>query len=232
MDHHKIMEGLIAARDGLKDAYQRLGFAPHEVSNDDLVLPKVETALIELRESVELFDAFYEVTERDIDYDRAQKLGAAVDRHLWTVVEGDGGNLYVTAGWAYVNRLEYLITKEAWTDQNETWLWADFSDSEDSDEDDSEDAEATGDDAIVERTDHEALWRRIGLDRRIDADALTVSFMDLLCEEIDGGADATSIRPRVEARIDSLLKLVPEDFRPEVFKVLAEAGYRPPEHRD
>jgi hypothetical protein len=227
MDTLKLVQGLIAARDGLIEAYKHQGFANHEIANDDLPLPKVEAALNVLRESTEHFEDVYDITEREIDNDRAQKLGAAADRHLWTVVEGDAGTLYVTAGWAYVNRMEYLLTKQPWHSADETWLWAEFSDSDDGEAEEEDDAEQV----VLPSTDHEALWRRTGLDRRIDADALTVSFMDILCEEINGGATPSDVRDRVEARLDRLLEFIPEDFRGEVFKVLSEAGYRPPAHR-
>lgn len=32
---------------------------------------------------------------------------------VWTVVDGDDGNMYVTQGWHFVDRVHYIITKEA-----------------------------------------------------------------------------------------------------------------------
>lgn len=32
-------------------------------------------------------------------------------RYVWTLVEGDSGDWYITPGISYVNRLNYLITK-------------------------------------------------------------------------------------------------------------------------
>lgn len=229
MDHLKVFQGLIAARDGLNDAYKRLGAANYEIANDDLVLPKIDSALIEIRQSTELFEDIYEVVERDIDYDRAKKLGAAVERNLWTVVEGDGGRLYVTAGWAHVNRLEYLLTAEEWRSEDETWLWSKFDEDDDQDEGDEDDS--VSDEALLPKIDHESFWRRMGLDRTIDPDLLICSVMDMVCEIVPTCSDPSQLRPRFESRIDELLELIPEDFRPTLIPSLCEFGYRRPEHR-
>ena len=31
--------------------------------------------------------------------------------HVWTVIDGDNGELYVVEGWCFVNRLGYIIAK-------------------------------------------------------------------------------------------------------------------------
>lgn len=31
--------------------------------------------------------------------------------HIWTVIEGDNGRLYVVEGWHYVNRLGYIVAR-------------------------------------------------------------------------------------------------------------------------
>lgn len=234
MDTLKVLQGLIAARDGLTDAYTRLGFPLHEIGNNDVVLPKVESALVEIRQSTEHFEDLYEIVERDIDYDRAQQLGASADRHLWTVVEGDEGHLYVTAGWAYVNRFEYLITKEEWHSADETWLWhtsIDDDDEDDSDEEDADDIDRRTDDEILPPVNHQAIWEQMGRDRVVDQDRLYVSVMDLLTEVMPTCTPA-DLRSVVEARLDAYLALLPEDFRPSVIPELTEFGYRRPEHRD
>lgn len=43
--------------------------------------------------------------------------------HLWTLVDGDDGDLYVTAGCHFVNRLAYIITEEPWKIGDEQYLW-------------------------------------------------------------------------------------------------------------
>lgn len=40
-------------------------------------------------------------------------------RTVWTIVEGDDGNLYAITGFHIVNRLYYAVTKEEWTDEDE-----------------------------------------------------------------------------------------------------------------
>lgn len=62
-------------------------------------------------------------------------------KHLWTIVEGDSGNLYAVTGWAFVSRLGYILTEEAWSVATEA-EWMIF---QDNDEDD-DDAEGDNDD--------------------------------------------------------------------------------------
>lgn len=35
---------------------------------------------------------------------------------VWTIVEGDDGNLWALTGYHVVNRLHYVITEEEWTE--------------------------------------------------------------------------------------------------------------------
>ena len=44
----------------------------------------------------------------DIDWPNANP------RHFWTVVESDGGLLYVLPGWHCVNRIGYVHCEHAW----------------------------------------------------------------------------------------------------------------------
>lgn len=37
--------------------------------------------------------------------------------HIWTIVEGDNGKLYLTNGYHRVNRLNYIITQEPVADE-------------------------------------------------------------------------------------------------------------------
>ena len=39
---------------------------------------------------------------------------ALTERRLWTEIDGDEGGTYLIAGWAYVNRLGYYTTLNAW----------------------------------------------------------------------------------------------------------------------
>jgi hypothetical protein len=40
------------------------------------------------------------------------------DNHVWTWIDGDEGTVIV-AGMAFVNRIGYFVTENAWTDPNE-----------------------------------------------------------------------------------------------------------------
>ena len=42
------------------------------------------------------------------------------ENNVWTVADGDNGNLYITPGRRYVNRLFYIITEKPWVDYNKT----------------------------------------------------------------------------------------------------------------
>lgn len=35
-------------------------------------------------------------------------------KHIWTVVDGDGGSMVVCAGFHVVNRVNYIITEQPW----------------------------------------------------------------------------------------------------------------------
>lgn len=49
-------------------------------------------------------------------------------QRVWTVVEGDNGNLYAITGYHIVNVVYYAITEEAWTAEDEPidYLWFDY----------------------------------------------------------------------------------------------------------
>lgn len=42
-------------------------------------------------------------------------------KHVWTVVDGDDGDLWVLAGVHLVNRVGFLITEEEWTSEQEEY---------------------------------------------------------------------------------------------------------------
>ena len=46
--------------------------------------------------------------------DEAGIAQALTERRLWTEIEADEGATYLIAGWAYVNRLGYYTTLNAW----------------------------------------------------------------------------------------------------------------------
>jgi len=55
---------------------------------------------------------------RDLD-----RVNDASDHNVWTVLEGDNGRLYVSAGFHYVNRIGYIITRIPWQTGVEEFLW-------------------------------------------------------------------------------------------------------------
>jgi len=44
-------------------------------------------------------------------------------KRVWTVVDGEDGNLWVIAGWHFCNRVLYVITDEEWKDPNEEYRY-------------------------------------------------------------------------------------------------------------
>jgi len=86
------------------------------------------------------FDAqFTVVTGADGDDVRPTLRGIDPDsKHLWTIIDAEG-NLYAVSGAHYINRVGYIVTKEAWTEEIEA-VWHIFADDE-------EDAAAEGGDA-------------------------------------------------------------------------------------
>lgn len=50
------------------------------------------------------------------------------DEHVWTIVDGDSGDLYASAGWHRVNRFGYVITTRPWVTGDEVALWHHFED--------------------------------------------------------------------------------------------------------
>lgn len=59
------------------------------------------------------------------------------DRFVWTIVEGDSGNLYASAGYHLVNRLGYIITEVPWTTGLEEAEWHCFESDDEREEDSS-----------------------------------------------------------------------------------------------
>ena len=43
------------------------------------------------------------------------KIGKKTEwRNVWTIIDGDSGDLYTIAGFHFVNRIGYLITEDPW----------------------------------------------------------------------------------------------------------------------
>lgn len=63
----------------------------------------------EINEKGILFETYGE----ELDFVRDQP-----DNHVWTWIDGDEGTVII-AGMAFVNRIGYFVTENAWTDPNE-----------------------------------------------------------------------------------------------------------------
>ena len=60
--------------------------------------------------------------------DDLARVRSAPSGHVWTVLEGDDGNLYVSAGFHFVNRVAYFISEVPWESDDESYLWCSFDD--------------------------------------------------------------------------------------------------------
>jgi len=55
------------------------------------------------------------------DLEKAKDIFHKSNKRVWTVIDCGGSHMVVT-GMAFVNRVNYLITKEEWKDENEEYL--------------------------------------------------------------------------------------------------------------
>jgi len=73
-------------------------------------------------------------------------LQAISNYHIWTVTEGDDGNLYLGAGWHIVNRVYYVVTLVPWKESDDEehteLIWAESEDSDEEVEEDEENGDA------------------------------------------------------------------------------------------
>jgi hypothetical protein len=80
--------------------------------------------MLNWEDQLDAWDAKYQPMDNHIDTnagDKFETYGAELDyvlsiansepARVWTLVEGDDGNLYITSGYHLVNRLNYFITK-------------------------------------------------------------------------------------------------------------------------
>lgn len=65
------------------------------------------------------------------EYQQVQHLPA---ERVWTIVEGDDGNLYASPGFHVVNRLGYVTSDTPWTADIDAAVWCIFEDNDDNDE--------------------------------------------------------------------------------------------------
>ena len=73
----------------------------------------------------------FETYGEELEFVRSQK-----DKHIWTLVEGDSGDLYIVDGYHFVNRLNYFITELPYEGkEGEACIpWMIFEDEEEEDE--------------------------------------------------------------------------------------------------
>lgn len=57
----------------------------------------------------------YETYGEELDYIR-KLCSEGQGNRVWTVLEGDSGDLFIQAGYHFVNRMGYIVTEVAWED--------------------------------------------------------------------------------------------------------------------
>lgn len=70
-------------------------------------------------------DFEHQYNPEQVDYEEARR--SPVER-VWTIVEGDDGNLYAAPGYRVVNRLGYVVTERPWPSADVIAVWCDFED--------------------------------------------------------------------------------------------------------
>lgn len=53
------------------------------------------------------------------EYDYVREIAQKHPKRVWTLVDGDNGELVIIAGWHYVNRMNYVITEKPWNTGDE-----------------------------------------------------------------------------------------------------------------
>jgi hypothetical protein len=94
---------------------------------DDEDFEVIDSSLEEFTEEGDplpyLSDRFTVLDNPDPVMDQQFQFDEVKDRNprtVWTIVEGDSGRLYASAGFHLVNKLHYVVTEEEWTEQDET----------------------------------------------------------------------------------------------------------------
>jgi hypothetical protein len=64
----------------------------------------------------------YETFGEELDCIIAMLHTEADTKHIWTIVDTDGDDLIILAGFHIINRLGYLITDEPWEDEYEEYI--------------------------------------------------------------------------------------------------------------
>ncbi len=64
----------------------------------------------------------YETFGEEFEYVKIKLVVQKLNKHIWTIVDNEDGELIIIAGLHFVNRLGYLITAEAWEDEYEEYI--------------------------------------------------------------------------------------------------------------
>lgn len=59
----------------------------------------------------------YETFGEELEYVKTK-----LNKHIWTIVDTDGDNFVIIAGFHFVNRLGYFVTEKAWEDEHEEYI--------------------------------------------------------------------------------------------------------------
>lgn len=117
--------------------------APQTIDSIDPLIQSFEQAVVSSSDetiSEDDFEERYLPRQADsgdlFEFDELKRMGIE-DRFVWTIVEGDSGDLYASAGYHLVNRLGYIITEVPWTTGLEEAVWHRFESDDGEDEEDS-----------------------------------------------------------------------------------------------
>lgn len=95
------------------------------IGSKDFSIPKDDVLMVIL-EDIEEFDQLFKPLQNPFEgegcyhfetfgkeYEMVLKAHRENTHTVWTVIDGDDGNMYVTQGWHFVDRVHYIITDVA-----------------------------------------------------------------------------------------------------------------------
>lgn len=64
-----------------------------------------------------MFETFGEELRKVLNYDKS---------HVWTIIDGDGSDMWIVPGYHIVNRFGYFITEQEWKDEEQEYCLNDY----------------------------------------------------------------------------------------------------------
>lgn len=85
-------------------------------SDYDIFVEKFQPELDEY-ESIKLYETYGE------DYNYVRENSGEKCEFLWTIIESDNGNLYISPGFHLVNRMNYILARIPWEENQRDYKY-------------------------------------------------------------------------------------------------------------